>query len=130
MYQPQKTAQPFLLTVLCCLFLANCIAEVIINEIHYNSEPNTAANEFVEIHNNGPDTIDLSGWFFSRGINFTFEEGTTIGSGEYITIAQRISAIQEDFGVTALGPFTGNLAGDNDSLELRRNDGAVADKVN
>lgn len=130
MYQPKKTAHPFLLTVLCyCIFLANCLAEIIINEIHYNSEPNTAANEFVEIHNSGSDTIDLSGWFFSRGINFTFEEGTTIGSGEYITIAQRISSIQEDFGVTALGPFTGNLAGDDDTLELRRNDGTVADKV-
>ncbi|MCH2061628.1 MAG: lamin tail domain-containing protein [Verrucomicrobiales bacterium] len=127
---PKKTLHPVLPFILCgCLSLATCVAEIIINEIHYNSEPNTAANEFVEIHNSGPETIDLSGWFFSRGINFTFEEGTKIDSGGYLVIAQRTSALQEDFGVTALGPFTANLAGDQDTLELKRSDGSIADRV-
>ena len=126
---PQTVRPVTFLILYFCTLLGNAAAEIVINEIHYNSEPNTASTEFVEIHNSGSSTVDLSGWFFSRGISYSFAEGTEIQAGGYLIIAQRADSILEEFGVTALGPFTAGLAGDEDSLELRKNDGTIADRV-
>ncbi len=109
--------------------LGNAVAEIVINEVHYNSEPNTAANEFIELYNSGDAKVDLSGWFFSKGINYTFTQGTEIEADSYLVIAERVSSILEQFNVAALGPFSSSLAGDEDTLELRRSDGTIADKV-
>ena len=130
MYLPPRTVHSVFIAILClCAPLANCAAEIVINEVHYNSEPNTAANEFVEIHNSGSSAVDLSGWFFARGINYTFPGGTEIEAGGYLVIAERTSSILEEFGVTALGPFSASLAGDEDTLELRKDDGTIADRI-
>src|SRR5512139_3134187 len=45
---------------------------VVINEIHYAPADKTVAEEFVELHNEGLDPVDLSGWRFSAGIGFEF----------------------------------------------------------
>ena len=36
------------------------MGEVVINEIHYDSDPKTDAVEFVELHNAGGKSIDLT----------------------------------------------------------------------
>lgn len=41
------------------LFATSLHAAPVINEIHYNNDDNTVLNEFVEIHNPDPDSIDL-----------------------------------------------------------------------
>ena len=47
--------------ILCALLApASVVGQVVINEIHYNSEPNTSAEEFVELFNAGPDEVDVS----------------------------------------------------------------------
>ncbi len=108
---------------------ATAQAEVVINEIHYNGEPNTAKNEFVELHNTGPGAADLSGWFFDSGIDFTFPPGTEIEAGGYLVIAEHPPALLAEFGTEALGPFGAKLSGAGETLELRRADGTVADTV-
>ncbi|MFP6873302.1 MAG: lamin tail domain-containing protein, partial [Verrucomicrobiales bacterium] len=109
--------------------LGNAAAEIVINEIHYNSEPNTTANEFVELYNSGSSTVDLSGWFFSQGISYTFAQDTEIEADSYLVIAERVTPLLEQFGVAALGPFSLSLAGNGETLELRRADGTIADTV-
>jgi hypothetical protein len=104
-------------------------ADVVINEIHYNGEPNTAANEFIELHNTGPSLVDLSGWFFSDGIEFTFPAGAQIPGGGYLVVAQRPSSILSEFGVTALGPYQGELSSDGERVALSDATGAVVDEV-
>ena len=54
------------------------MGEVVINEIHYDSDPKTDAFEFVELHNAGGKSIDLSGWHFSDGIKYTFPANTNL----------------------------------------------------
>ncbi|MCF7973156.1 MAG: lamin tail domain-containing protein, partial [Phycisphaerae bacterium] len=61
-----------------CLFSCAALAEVVINEIHYNGEDNTAVNEFVELYNTASTSVDLSGWWFSDGIDFQFPQGSSI----------------------------------------------------
>ena len=83
---------PFTLFLLTNLSLIR--AEIIINEIHYNSEPNNNLNEFIELYNSGTDTLDLSGWFFSDGINFQFNEGALIEANSFIVISEDPESLQ------------------------------------
>ena len=105
-------------------------AGIVINEIHYNSRPNNAQDEFVELYNSGDTPVDLSGWFFNDGFDFTFPVGTQIGVGGYVVVAKNPAALLERYGLEALGPFDGGLSGEGERIELRRADGSVADEVN
>ena len=48
---------------------------VVINEIHYDPDVKTELIEFVELHNTAAEDIDLSGWYFRRGISYRFDAG-------------------------------------------------------
>lgn len=104
-------------------------AEIVINEIHYNSRPNDARDEFVELHNTGTVSVDLGGWFFNDGFDYTFPAGAMIEAGGFVVVAQNPVALQERYGVSAFGPFEGGLSGSGERVELRRADGGVADVV-
>jgi hypothetical protein len=41
---------------------ATSVAQVVINEIHYDPDIKTEPVEFIELHNPSPTTVDLSGW--------------------------------------------------------------------
>ena len=65
------------------------IAPVVINEIHYNPSNIQGLDddfEFLELYNSGDDLIDLSGFFFLNGIEFTFPNISYISPDEYIVV--------------------------------------------
>jgi len=62
-------------------------ADVVINELHYNPDGDDIT-EFVELWNIGSETINVSGWFFSSGVDYIFEEGSTIPAGEFLVLAR------------------------------------------
>src|SRR5438876_10674231 len=94
---------------LTCTVLTSASAEIVINEIHYNPDVKTEPVEFIELVNAGSNTVDLSGWYFSDGINFTFPAATFLAAGAYRVVAQHPAAVQGKFGVSALGPWRGTL---------------------
>ncbi|MDA7881241.1 lamin tail domain-containing protein [Akkermansiaceae bacterium] len=116
---------------LLCVVLGSAplCGQVVINEIHYNSEPNTSADEFVELVNIGAEEVDVSGWFFQQGISYTIPANTTIGSGQFLVIGQDPTTLLSKYSVTALGPYSGALSGDGETVELRRADGQTVDEV-
>src|ERR1043166_4599590 len=63
----------------CILSVAQ--ANIVINEIHYNPDVKTEHVEFVELYNTGPGSVDLAGWYFSDGVNYTFPAGTSLPAG-------------------------------------------------
>ena len=70
-----------LLASLLPFLLTNALrADVVISEILYDSEPNAACDEFIELHNSGTGEVDLSGWYFSDGIEFVVPAGTALAS--------------------------------------------------
>ncbi len=109
--------------------LGSLRAEIVINEIHYNSDPNTAKDEFIELYNTGANEVDLSGWFFQEGVNFTFPAATVIGAGEYLVISQNPEALSSRYGASSIGPFEGGLSGSGETVELRQANGLIADSV-
>ena len=58
---------------------------VVFNEIHYH--PASATDpEWIELHNQMPVRVDLSGWTLRGGIDHTFPAGTVIEAGGYLLV--------------------------------------------
>lgn len=108
---------------------ANIPGSVLINEIHYNPDVKTDLVEFIELYNSAASPLDISGWKLGGGIAYNFPSGTSIPANGYLLIAQNPTAFQTKFGKTALGPYTGSLSNNGDSVKLLTPDSAVIDEV-
>lgn len=93
-------------------------AAPVINEIHYNNMLNTVCNEFVELHNPDSADVDLSGWQLTGAIEFTFPVGTILPGAGYLVVGEDPATLVSEFGVTALGPYSGRLNSEGERLEL------------
>lgn len=72
-------------------------AEVVINEVHYDAEPSLERAEFIELHNTGPGAVDLSGWRFEDGIQFTFPSGSVLPEGAFLVLAEDLAGFNAKF---------------------------------
>src|SRR6267142_3434285 len=67
-------------------------ADVVINEIMYHpfspGNPSAAdqGEEYIELYNKGNAAANLTGWHFTRGIDYTFGGGTLAARG-YLVVA-------------------------------------------
>src|SRR6266576_1422627 len=60
---------------------------VVVNEIMYHPNSTNVLEEWIELHNNGPTNVNLSGWQITRGIAFTFPTNTVLAAGGYLVVA-------------------------------------------
>ncbi|MCA9424758.1 MAG: lamin tail domain-containing protein, partial [Candidatus Omnitrophica bacterium] len=103
--------------------------EIVLNEIHYEPEVNIDPGEFVEIYNTGEVSVDLSGWSFTNGIDFTFPQGASLGPNGYLVIAEDPDFIQSVYSVASLGPYNGSLSNEGEEVELSDAMGDPVDRV-
>lgn len=111
--------------------LTNPVLSVVINEIHYDPLDKTSPSEFIEIYNTGDELLDLSGWRLS-GIDYTFPMGATIGSNQYVVVAQDSNEFFNVFAFYPLGQWgsTLRLNNDGEQIILRNALGVKVDEVN
>ena len=84
---------------------------VIINEINYHSPDDPDAGDWLELYNNRPDFVDISGWVLKDGDDghaFSFREGTEIAPYGYLVVCESM----DDF--AAVYPEVQNFIGDLD----------------
>ena len=75
--------------------------------------------EFLELQNTGATALDLSACAFTAGIAFTFPNGTTLAPGALLVLARNPAQFATRFpGVATLGPYTGKLSNNGDTLTL------------
>src|SRR5262249_14753436 len=68
--------------------------DVVINEIMYHpapAMPESNAWEWVELHNKGTNAINLAGWKFTKGIDFTFSNIVLAPDGYLVVAADRVA---------------------------------------
>ncbi len=101
--------------------------DIVINEVMYNpgagpvTDPENDALEFIELYNRGAAAVDISGWSFSNGVDYTFPEGTILAVDEYLVVAKDPARIEAQFGITnVLGPYGLVLKNGGERLELTR----------
>lgn len=104
----------------------------IITEIMYNPpESGNDTLEFVELYN--PSTtanINLAGYYFSSGVEYTFPAGVTLAPGAYVLISGDSVVFEEWYGIESY-EWTGGTALSNsgEGLTLRNAGGGIADTV-
>jgi len=103
--------------------------DIVINEIHYDPDVKTERVEFIELYNTGAASVDLSQWSFAKGVAFTFPAGTSVASHGFVVVAADPSALLVKFGVKSLGPWTGVLSNEGETVILCDAAKRVVDKV-
>ncbi len=111
---------------------------VVINEIHYHprihpDDPEKAAQEeFIELYNWSDDDVDLTGWRFTRGLNYAFTDDLKIPPRGYLVVAGVPSVIRELYTLpeeAVVGGFPSRLTNDAETLRLEDQFGNPVDQV-
>ena len=119
-----------LLLLLSVVASSRADSTVVFNEIMYHPATNEAAMEWVELHNQMAVDMDLSGWFVSGGIRYSFPEGTIILGGGYLVLALSPATLAAATGLTNIhGPFEDRLSNGGEKLELRDKNDRLMDSV-
>ena len=67
---------------------------VVFNEIMYNPISGDDDDEYVELYNRAKSAVDLSGWSFVSGIEFTFPHGTRMAAESYLVLARNAARLR------------------------------------
>ena len=108
------------------------VPDVVITEIMYNAQDlPDLLGEYIELHNRDIGTVylyDLANpdntWKFTKGIDYTFPTGVSIGAGQKILISRThpdaFKIANGDPGVPVYGPFASGteLENDGEKIEL------------
>ncbi|MCC6725289.1 MAG: lamin tail domain-containing protein [Saprospiraceae bacterium] len=128
-----KKALHNLLMLFCLLFLGNAIGQnVIITEINYNSPGGGVDTfEYIELYNKGNAPVNLQGWEFVSGINYSFPS-YDLNPGEFVVVAYDAARFNTAFGFTPLAWDPAGFNGLNNTSEniiLVDADSAFVDSV-
>lgn len=100
------------------------ISDVVINEIMYAPISRDSDDEYVELYNRGTNVVDLSGWRFVEGIEYTFPSNTFISPGQYIVVAKNVNNLLSKYpqlnSSNTFGNFGGSLANGGERLALAK----------
>jgi hypothetical protein len=120
---------------LCCLLVIACMVVfwttqsskgLVVSEIMYHPADAGEKLEFIELYNNRAVFEDLTGYAFTGGIQYMFEPGTILGSGQYLVVARDPAALETAYSINGvLGPFTGRLDNDGERIVLSNNNGGI-----
>ncbi len=103
---------------------------VVFNEIQFHPAGNDPTLEWVEIYNQNTVNMDISGWRLNGAVDYKFPNGTVIQGGQYLVVAASPAALSAATGyATALGPWTGQLANEGETLELLNNSDRLMDET-
>ncbi len=96
--------------------------DVVISEILYAPLSRESDDQFVELHNRGAATVDLSQWRFVAGIDFIFSKNTTLAPGGYLVVARNATRLLSHYPnlnrANVVGDFQGRLSGGGERLAL------------
>ena len=102
---------------------------IVISEIMYN-DPGTGEDvyEFIELYNNSGQVVNLEGFTFTQGIEYTFPN-FVIQPEEAIILAKDADVIESTFEIAALEWTSGTLSNTGETIELQNPGGATVDIV-
>lgn len=105
------------------------VEEIVINEIMYHSISDDVEDQYVELRNRSPGSVDLSGWRFEAGIDFEFPKGATIAPDGYVVVARNAVRLRSIYSQltesNTFGDFGGTLSKSGERLALAKPDSVV-----
>ena len=124
----------------CSLFIVHCSlaivtaqsgSQIVINELQYHPLSDDHGEEYIELYNAGTTTVDLSGWEFSDGIEYTFPGGVSVPPGGYVVVGHDPATVEAVYSISGvLGPFeSGRLSNSGERVAIEDAEGSLADEV-
>ncbi|MAE09284.1 MAG: hypothetical protein CL661_11060 [Bacteroidetes bacterium] len=105
------------------------IPEIVITEIMYNPpESGNDSLEFIEIYNNGAETVNLDGFMFTAGVDYTFPNVDLLPDS-YLLVSINSDAMLSTFGVDAYQWTGGALSNSGELIELSDSFANVIDSL-
>ncbi len=108
-------------------------ADVFMNEIMYQPAgiPEPTELEFIELVNSGSTAVDVSGWRFDKGVDFTFPDGTIMPPGTFLVVASDVAAFAAGNPSVSpvIGGWMGNLGNGGEQVRLIDAGGQTVDSV-
>lgn len=102
--------------------------DIVISEIMYNIPGAGNEFDFIELANIGDDPVNLEGYTFSSGVDFTFP-AMMIQPGEYTLVVEDASAFNATFGTNAISWTAGGLNDGGEDITLLDAAGELVDMV-
>ncbi len=102
--------------------------DIVISEIMYNIPGAGNEFDFIELTNIGDNPVNLEGYNFSMGVDFTFP-AMMIQPGEYMLLVENASAFNATFGTNALSWTAGGLNDGGEDITLLDANGELVDMV-
>ncbi|HON08743.1 MAG TPA: lamin tail domain-containing protein, partial [Verrucomicrobiota bacterium] len=100
------------------------VSDVVINEIMYAPISRDDNDEYVELFNRSTNVVDISGWRFVDGIDYTFPTNTLIKPGQYIVVAKNATNLLSKYpqlnSTNTFGNFSGSLANGGERIALAK----------
>jgi hypothetical protein len=97
---------------------------IVFHEIHYHPLSDDSDDEFLELYNRSDATVDLSGWRFADGIEFTFPPNTFLPANNYLVVARHADRLRIRYPhlnqVNTVGNYQGSLSNSGERLALER----------
>ncbi len=98
------------------------LRDIVINEIMYNPLSGNDKDEYLELYNRGTNNIDLLGWEFDSGINYSFTNSTIIPAGGYLVVAKNRAVLKGKYNnlndTNTVGDYEGTLANGGERIRL------------
>ena len=116
----------FVLLVLMFVIPSVTHAAITISEVAWMGSSASANHEWIELHNTGGSSVDVSGWIFTDGMNLSISLTGTIAAGEF-AVLERSSDASAAGGAFLI--YTGALVNTGATLKLTRSDGGLEDQV-
>jgi hypothetical protein len=97
-------------------------SSVVINEIMYDPISELDDDQYVELYNRTTNTVDLSNWSFTSGINFAFPTNTTLAANSYLVVAKNAGRLRTNYAnlnfTNCFGDFGGKLSHSGERVAL------------
>lgn len=122
----KRSFYTFLLSLICSL----SFGQIVITEIMYNPpESGQDSLEYIELFNNSGGQVDLTGYNFTQGVEFTFPQFLIEGEG-YVVICTDTAVMEEVLGITSAFQFeSGALSNGGEDIILMDAQGNMVDVV-
>ncbi|MBT5705472.1 MAG: hypothetical protein HOI66_04055 [Verrucomicrobia bacterium] len=104
-------------------------AGVHINEILYRAPDDLEKLEYVELWNAGPESVDLSGWGFSEGVEFVFPSGTIFNPESFFVVAKNAWLFERIYGRQPDFEYRKSLNDKGERLSLNDASGTLVESV-
>ncbi len=87
------------------------IGNLVINELMYNPISGNDDDQYVELYNQGTNTVSLANWRLSGGVSYVFPPGASVAPNGYVVVARNSSELFSNYANLNAGNTYGDYSG-------------------